>query len=93
ITSHNEQISVPTFKDARRPSHEYTMEEANSSKNTGINTSPQFGVSEANRRRFQMELEFIQCLANPWTDLAQQGNFDDPTFLNYLRYLKYWQKP
>ena len=55
------------FKDARDPSHEYyMMEEANSSKSTGIDTSPQFGVSEANRRRFQMELEFIQCLANPW---------------------------
>ncbi|KAI9146236.1 mediator complex, subunit Med31, partial [Paraphysoderma sedebokerense] len=45
--------------------------------------------------RFQLELEFIQCLSNPWylNFLAQQGYFDDPAFINYLKYLQYWKKP
>ncbi|KAI9096982.1 mediator complex, subunit Med31, partial [Phlyctochytrium arcticum] len=45
--------------------------------------------------RFQLELEFVQCLANPsyLQFLAQQQYFSDPTFLNYLAYLRYWQNP
>ncbi|KAF0710157.1 Aste57867_5608 [Aphanomyces stellatus] len=61
--------------------------------------------------RFQMELEFIQCLASPSylnrmtmlvhmyfmrllnVDLAINKYFDNPAFLNYLKYLKYWKKP
>ncbi|KAJ1963042.1 suppressor of hpr1 [Dipsacomyces acuminosporus] len=47
------------------------------------------------KERFEVELEFVQCLANPWYIhfLAQQGYFDQAAFINYLRYLKYWQKP
>ncbi|KAJ1939980.1 suppressor of hpr1 [Linderina macrospora] len=47
------------------------------------------------KERFEVELEFVQCLANPWyiNFLAQQGYFDQPAFVNYLKYLKYWQKP
>ena len=45
--------------------------------------------------RFELELEFVQCLANPrylaW--LSQQKYLDDPTFLNYLTYLAYWRRP
>lgn len=45
--------------------------------------------------RFSMELEFVQCLANPrychW--LAQNEYFDDPAFIRFLEYLLYWQKP
>ncbi|KAF9969711.1 hypothetical protein BGZ73_007804 [Actinomortierella ambigua] len=46
-------------------------------------------------KRFQIELEFVQCLANPWYlhNLAQQRYFDDPAFLNYLDYLQYFRKP
>ncbi|EGF81674.1 hypothetical protein BATDEDRAFT_6522, partial [Batrachochytrium dendrobatidis JAM81] len=45
--------------------------------------------------RFQLELEFVQCLANPayLQYLAQQRHFDNPALINYLAYLKYWQKP
>ncbi|GBF91158.1 mediator of RNA polymerase II transcription subunit [Raphidocelis subcapitata] len=47
------------------------------------------------RTRFVLELEFIQCLANPqylnW--LAQNRYLDDPAFKNYLRYLEYWRQP
>lgn len=50
---------------------------------------------EENQRRFQMELEFVQCLANPQylQFLAQQRIFKDPAFINYLSYLTYWQQP
>ncbi|KAL4439912.1 hypothetical protein ABPG75_002913 [Micractinium tetrahymenae] len=47
------------------------------------------------RRRFELELEFLHCLANPgylnW--LAQNRYLDDPAFLEYLRYLQYWRQP
>ncbi|KAI7854386.1 SOH1-domain-containing protein [Circinella umbellata] len=47
------------------------------------------------QERFQMELEFIQCLSNPWyiNHLAQQQYFKDEAFINYLEYLQYWKKP
>ncbi|CAG8502729.1 17576_t:CDS:2 [Dentiscutata erythropus] len=52
-------------------------------------------IDAENDKRFQIELEFVQCLANPWylNNLAQRGFFQDPAFLNYLKYLKYWQRP
>lgn len=47
------------------------------------------------RLRFQIELEFVQCLANPnyLNFLAQRGYFKDPAFVNYLKYLEYWKQP
>ncbi|CAK8680909.1 unnamed protein product [Clavelina lepadiformis] len=47
------------------------------------------------RVRFQVELEFVQCLANPHylNFLAQKGYFKEPNFVNYLKYLLYWKKP
>ncbi|WIA10931.1 hypothetical protein OEZ85_011096 [Tetradesmus obliquus] len=53
----------------------------------------QTGVVES--ARFVLELEFIQCLANPhylnW--LAQNKYLEDKAFLNYLKYLEYWRQP
>ncbi|KAJ2541591.1 suppressor of hpr1 [Coemansia sp. RSA 1853] len=51
--------------------------------------------AEFMKERFEVELEFLQCLANPWyiNIIAQQGYFDQPEFVNYLKYLKYWQQP
>ena len=51
--------------------------------------------SEESRQRFQVELEFVQCLANPHylNFLAQRGYFKDSSFVNYLKYLLYWKKP
>lgn len=51
--------------------------------------------AEEEKRRFTIELEFIQCLSNPWylNNLAQQQYFKDPAFINYLEYLQYWKKP
>ncbi|KAL3819554.1 hypothetical protein ACJIZ3_005459 [Penstemon smallii] len=47
------------------------------------------------RQRFLLELEFIQCLANPTYIhyLAQNRYFDDQAFIRYLKYLQYWQRP
>ncbi|KAJ1723181.1 suppressor of hpr1 [Coemansia erecta] len=47
------------------------------------------------KERFEVELEFVQCLANPWyiNFIAQQGYFEKPEFLNFLNYLQYWKKP
>jgi len=50
---------------------------------------------QANKLRFQIELEFVQCLANPnyLNFLAQRGHFREATFINYLKYLQYWKEP
>ena len=43
--------------------------------------------------RFQLELEFVQALANPLYvhHLAQQGYLDSSAMHNYLKYLQYWR--
>ncbi|CAR30303.1 mediator complex subunit SOH1 [Lachancea thermotolerans CBS 6340] len=46
--------------------------------------------------RFEVELEFVQCLANvPYVIflLSQQHIWRDPKFRAYLKYLEYWCKP
>ncbi|KAG1657493.1 hypothetical protein FOA52_008369 [Chlamydomonas sp. UWO 241] len=52
-------------------------------------------LGAADQERAVIELEFVQCLANPhylnW--LAQNRYFDDPAFVNYLAYLQYWRQP
>ncbi|XP_020518661.1 mediator of RNA polymerase II transcription subunit 31 isoform X3 [Amborella trichopoda] len=47
------------------------------------------------RQRFLLELEFVQCLANPTYIhyLAQNRYFEDEAFVGYLKYLQYWQQP
>ncbi|EAU91557.1 SOH1 family protein [Coprinopsis cinerea okayama7 len=47
----------------------------------------------ANRARFELELEFVQALANPYYlhSLAQQNILEKPAFVNYLKYLLYWK--
>ncbi len=48
----------------------------------------------ANRARFELELEFVQSLANPYYlhSLAQQGILNQPAFVNFLQYLQYWKE-
>ncbi|GHJ86448.1 hypothetical protein NliqN6_2850 [Naganishia liquefaciens] len=50
---------------------------------------------QRNTDRFEVELEFIQCLASPnyLHELAIQGYLEDPAFLNFLEYLEYWRQP
>ncbi len=45
--------------------------------------------------QFQIELEFVQLLANPFylRYLAQHKYFEDKSFVNYLKYLRYWKRP
>lgn len=52
-------------------------------------------TEDKQRLRFQVELEFVQCLANPnyLNFLAQRGYFKDQAFINYLKYLLYWKEP
>ncbi|EGI67994.1 MED31 polymerase, partial [Acromyrmex charruanus] len=59
----------------------------------GMNGAPE--TDDQQRVRFQVELEFVQCLANPnyLNFLAQRGYFKDATFINYLKYLLYWKEP
>ncbi|XP_076670292.1 mediator complex subunit 31 isoform X3 [Andrena cerasifolii] len=59
----------------------------------GMNGGPE--TDDQQRLRFQVELEFVQCLANPnyLNFLAQRGYFKDATFVNYLKYLLYWKEP
>lgn len=46
-------------------------------------------------KRFEAELEFVQCLASPdylnW--LAQNKYLEDEAFIRFLEYLKYWKDP
>ena len=44
--------------------------------------------------RFMQDLEFLQCLANPFylKYLSNMGYFDDDNFVNYLKYLLYFKK-
>ena len=48
----------------------------------------------ANRARFELELEFVQSLANPFYlhSLAQQNILNQPAFVNFLKYLLYWKE-
>lgn len=55
----------------------------------------QVALDATDQERSIIELEFVQCLANPhylnW--LAQNKYFDDPAFVKYLEYLQYWRHP
>lgn len=46
-------------------------------------------------RRFELELEFVQLLANPeyLTWLAQSDQLKDPALVKFLDYLQYWLQP
>lgn len=63
----------------------------------GVNNSTSPVSSDpkaANRARFELELEFIQALANPFYlhSLAQQNILEQPAFVNFLRYLLYFKE-
>ncbi|CAB3408607.1 unnamed protein product [Caenorhabditis bovis] len=52
-------------------------------------------TQDEEKRRFEIECEFVQSLANPnyLNFLAQRGYFKEDYFVNYLQYLMYWKKP
>jgi len=45
--------------------------------------------------RFELELEFVQCLASPayLHHLATTGILSEQTFIQFLEYLHYWKQP
>ncbi|TID24028.1 SOH1-domain-containing protein [Venturia nashicola] len=45
--------------------------------------------------RFELELEFVQCLSNPWYihELWRRKLFDEKEFVAYLDYLQYFKTP
>lgn len=57
-------------------------------------TTLESAVRAENRARFELELEFVQALANPFYlhSLAQQGILAQPAFVNFLKYLMYWKE-
>jgi mediator of RNA polymerase II transcription subunit 31 len=52
-------------------------------------------TAELPEKRFELELEFIQCLASPayLHHLATTGILQETAFLDFLRYLQYWKLP
>ncbi|KAL2558464.1 Mediator of RNA polymerase II transcription subunit 31 [Forsythia ovata] len=69
---------------------DFSDEQPNLSSPKNIYKDPDDG-----RQRFLLELEFVQCLANPTYIhyLAQNRYFEDEAFIGYLKYLQYWQRP
>ncbi|KAF8230216.1 SOH1-domain-containing protein [Tricholoma matsutake] len=55
--------------------------------------SPSSDPRTINRARLELELEFVQSLANPFYihSLAQQNILEQPTFINFLKYLLYFK--
>lgn len=51
-------------------------------------------MTEEELVRFQTELEFVQCLANPFYlhHLALNREFDKPEVVAYIEYLQYWKQ-
>ena len=69
----------------------------NETASTGANAavaSPSSDPRAVNRAKFELELEFVQALANPYYlhSLAQQNILESPAFINYLAYLLYWKE-
>ncbi|KAJ1370324.1 hypothetical protein KIN20_032021 [Parelaphostrongylus tenuis] len=58
-------------------------------------STAQLEPPEEQRRRFEIECEFVQALANPHyvNFLAQRGFLKEQHFINYLKYLLYWKQP
>jgi mediator of RNA polymerase II transcription subunit 31 len=48
-----------------------------------------------NLKRFELELEFVECLASPayLHHLATTSVLAEPSFLQFLEYLRYWKQP
>lgn len=72
-----------------------TADLANPTNPTAPTPNPTPNATSPDRERFEVELEFVQCLASPayLNFLAQNEYFDSPDFVAYLNYLRYWKKP
>ncbi|KAF2668354.1 SOH1-domain-containing protein [Microthyrium microscopicum] len=58
---------------------------------------PKYGSKDPSQgsTRFELELEFVQCLGNGWylNHLAGQKLLEKPDFVRYIDYLQYWKQP
>ncbi|KAJ6339414.1 hypothetical protein OIU77_007392 [Salix suchowensis] len=72
-----------------------SFEEAENNPETPSSPKKIYKDPDDGRQRFLLELEFVQCLANPTYIhyLAQNRYFEDEAFIGYLKYLLYWQRP
>ncbi|KAA8912716.1 SOH1-domain-containing protein [Sphaerosporella brunnea] len=52
-------------------------------------------LPQPTRTRLEIELEFVQCLANPFylNYLAHTKVLDDERFIRYIEYLEYFRQP
>jgi mediator of RNA polymerase II transcription subunit 31 len=59
-----------------------------------ITSTPISDPKAVNRAKFELELEFVQALANPFYlhSLAQQNILEQPAFINFLEYLLYFKE-
>ena len=85
------ETSPPTAKPTAESSSSAT-------KPTGETSSPPPPPAEktyGGATRFEIECEFVSCLANPYylQHLATTKMFDDARFVAYLAYLLYWKEP
>ena len=93
--------TTPTIQQNTRPLQSLTPMQQQQQQQNMLQTSQSFTTQvsvnylDQDRKRFLVELEFVQCLANPnyLTHLAKQGYFRKDEFKNYLKYLLYWKKP
>lgn len=62
---------------------------------TGRPTDSKSNLEDLPSNRFELELEFVQCLASPayLHHLATTGVLAEPSFLAFLEYLQYWKEP
>lgn len=66
---------------------------------TTLSSSPAAAAVAASLppNRFELELEFLQSLASPaylhYLATAPEKYLQDPQFMAYLRYLRYWKQP
>ncbi|KAL7675898.1 hypothetical protein ACOME3_002159 [Neoechinorhynchus agilis] len=57
-----------------------------------MESTPNNDKAKMDKCRFEAELDFVQCLANPryLHFLARNGFFKSAAFMAYVEYLKYW---
>ncbi|RVX01776.1 Mediator of RNA polymerase II transcription subunit 31 [Vitis vinifera] len=88
-------ISPAIWREVERGGFMDSGKESDSAADTPTSPKNVYKDPDDGRQRFLLELEFVQCLANPTYIhyLAQNRYFEDEAFIGYLKYLQYWQQP
>ncbi|KAK4845375.1 hypothetical protein QYF36_004258 [Acer negundo] len=87
--------SSSSFHQELMATSDKSEEDSSTSSSTPSSPKSIYKDPDDGRQRFLLELEFVQCLANPTYIhyLAQNRYFEDEAFIGYLKYLQYWQQP